>query len=449
MGRTGRARQRNKRIRATRNTSEDYLNPLIYQLSCQGWHNSTRLTAREFPITGRGVCSKVQKYAAGDTLISLPLKCLVTIKTLEEATHFKSLFDITKFHKDRKISFQALLALYILHERHLEEASHISAYINSIPKHFSTPYFCPIAELQRLPEEILEKTVEQNRLIRENYACLKSVFHRNDCSYCGQQCFEEIYTLDAFKWAYFAVNTRSVYVFSRQFKPDKCYFQPLLSDEPNMALAPFLDLFNHSADVTTSADLLPTGPNKQLEYVLTLERSTTETLLPRSQLFISYGALSNYKLLTEYGFFIPQNQHDYFSFSLTDIEDFLKQDKTYSNLILHRNKFVFIRHHNLHDEMFVHHDDGASHNLCVILHLLVHVQSIYPNVLNQEAFGAADRLANVECEVRSLVEYKINTYRRFIVDLEKLHSLSESGKVAKSYMEKCIRYLEAYLDLAM
>ncbi|XP_050335407.1 SET domain-containing protein 4 [Bactrocera neohumeralis] len=445
MGRTGRARQRNKRMRVTQNAPEDSLNPLLYELSKLGWHNPSRLTARDFPFTGRGVCSKKQKFCTGDPLINLPLKCLITISTLEEAAHFKSQFDITKFHKDHKISFQSLLALYILHEKHLEEASHISAYINTIPKQFSTPYFCPIAELQRLPVEILEKTVEQHRLIRENYTNLKSVFRRNECSYCGQLYFDEIYTLDAFKWAYFAVNTRSVYVFSRQFKPDKCFFQPLLSDEPNMALAPFLDLFNHSAEVTTSADLLPTGPKKQLEYVLTLE-SNTSAISPRSQLFISYGALSNFKLLTEYGFFITQNRHDYFSFSLTDIEDFLKHDKTYSNLILHRNKFAFIRHHNLHDEMFVHLDDGSSHNLCVVLHLLVHEQSVYPNVLNQVAFGAAERLANVENEVRSLVSYKINSYRTFLADFEKLTTLSESGKVAKSYMEECIRYLEEYLD---
>uniref|UniRef100_A0A034VIX6 SET domain-containing protein 4 n=1 Tax=Bactrocera dorsalis TaxID=27457 RepID=A0A034VIX6_BACDO len=445
MGRTARARQRNKRMRVTQNAPEDSLNPLLYELSRLGWHNPNRLTARDFPLTGRGVCSKNQKFSTGDTLINLPLKCLVTISTLEEAAHFKSQFDVTKFHKDRKISFQSLLALYILHEKHLEEASHISAYINTIPKQFSAPYFCPIAELQRLPVEILEKTVEQHRLIRENYTNLKSVFHKKECSYCGQLYFDEIYTLDAFKWAYFAVNTRSVYVFSRQFKPDKCFFQPLLSDEPNMALAPFLDLFNHSAEVTTSADLLPSGPKKQLEYVLTLE-SNTSAISPRSQLFISYGALSNFKLFTEYGFFITQNRHDYFSFSLTDVEDFLKHDKTYSNLILHRNKFAFIRQHNLHDEMFVHLDDGASHNLCVVLHLLVHEQSIYPNVLNQVAFGAAERLANVENEVQSLVSYKINTYRTFLVDFEKLTTLSESGKVAKSYMEECIRYLEEYLD---
>lgn len=447
MGRTGRARQRNKRIRAMQNATENHLNPLLYEMGRLGWHNPSRLTARDFPITGRGVCSKVQKFSDGDKLIKLPLKCLVTISTLEEAAHFKSQFDVTKFHKDRKISFQSLLALYILHEKHLKEASHISAYINTIPKQFSTPYFCPIAELQRLPEEILEKTVEQHRLIRENYTNLKSVFHRNKCCYCNQLYFDEIYTLDAFKWAYFAVNTRSVFVFSRQVKPDKCFFQLLLDDEPNMALAPFLDLLNHSDEVTTKAELIPTGPNKQLEYVVTLQReSDASAISPRSQLFISYGTYSNFELLIEYGFFIPKNQHDYFSFLLTDIEDFLKHDKTYSNLILHRNKFAFIRHHNLHDEMFVHLLDGVSHNLCVVLHLLVHEQSVYPNVLNEVAFGAAERLANVENEVRSLVAYKINTYRTFLIDFEKLTTLSESGKVAKSYMEECIRYLEDYLN---
>ncbi|XP_053953607.1 SET domain-containing protein 4 [Anastrepha ludens] len=444
MGRTKRARQRKKCLSNTFNAKEDKVAPLIHQLSWLGWRNSNQLTARNFPTTGRGICSKTSTFSVGDALITLPLKCLVTISTLEEATHFKAQFDASKFHKDQKVPFQALLALYILHQKHLEGASHLHMYVNSIPKYFSTPYFCPKAELQRLPEEILEKTVEQNRLIRESYACLKSIFLNNQCSYCGQFYFDEIYTLDEFKWAYFAVNTRSVYVFSRLFKPDKCFFQPLLNDEPNMALAPFLDLFNHSVDVSTSADLLPTGPNKQLEFVLTLE-NTKSVFPPRSQLFISYGALSNYKLLTEYGFFIPHNPHDYFVFSLTDVEEFLKQDKTYRSVMLHRNKFVFIRNHNLHDEMFVHLDDGASHNLCVVLHLLLHEQSSYANVLNQVAFGAAEKLANVEEDVRSLVAFKIKEYKIFIGDLEKLHALSECGKVAKGYLEECVRFLEEYL----
>ncbi|XP_036338012.1 SET domain-containing protein 4 [Rhagoletis pomonella] len=445
MGRTKRSRQRKMRIRNTCTSSKDVLTPLLHQLHWLGCTNTNDLTACDFLTLGRGICSKTRKFRAGDTLISLPLKCLVTISTLEDSAHFKAQFDASKFNKEQKVPYQSLLALYILHEKHLEGASHINAYINSIPKQFSNTYFCPIAELQRLPEEILEKTVEQNRVIRESYACLKSLFNSTQCSYCRQPYFEEIYTLDAFKWAYFAVNTRSVYVFSRQFKPDKCFFQPLLSDEPNMALAPFLDLFNHSVDVSTSADLLPTGPNKQLEFVLTLE-STKAVIEPRSQLFISYGSLSNFKLLTEYGFYITHNPHDYFVFSLADIEEFLKEDKMNRNLMLHRNKFAFIRNHNLYDEMFVHLDDGASHNLCVVLHLLAHEESIYPNVLNQVAFGAAENLANVVEEVRALVTYKINAYRTFKGDLEKLPTLSESGKVAKGYLEECIRFLEEYLD---
>ncbi|XP_067643917.1 SET domain-containing protein 4 [Eurosta solidaginis] len=447
MGRTGRLRQRKKRVAHLLHDTVDILMPLLQRMHWLGWHNPKQLTARSFPTTGRGLCSKTHTYQDGDTLISLPLKCLVTISTLEEAAHFKAQFDASKFQKDSKVPFQALLALYLLHQQHLNDASHIHAYLKSLPQQFSTPYFCTITELKRLPEEILEKTVEQNRFIHESYACLKKLFNTTQCcSYCGQLYFDEIYTFNAFKWAYFAVNTRSVYVFSRQFKSDKFFFQPLLSDEPNMALAPFLDLFNHSATVTTSADLLPTGEHRQLEYVLTLEQCANSVKIrPYSQLFISYGALSNYKLLTEYGFFLPRNPHDYFSFSLTDVEEFLKHDQVHRNMFLHRNKFVFIRNHNLNDEMFVHLDDGASHNLCVVLHLLLHEQSIYTNVLNQVAFGAVEHLANVEEEVNLLVRYKINAYRSFINDLEKLATLSESGIVAKGYLAECISFLESYL----
>lgn len=58
--------------------------------------------------------------------------------------------------------------------------------------------------------------------------------------------FADILTYKDFRWAWYVVNTRSVY-----FDAGKSEY--LCAEEPdNMALAPFLDLLNHSPEVTVS-----------------------------------------------------------------------------------------------------------------------------------------------------------------------------------------------------
>lgn len=452
MGRTQRTRLRRKvslvdtKMETTISTTTNSLSSLYKYLHNFGWRNDTQLSVRNFRETGRGICSK-REFLAGDILIEIPINALITINTLESDNNFKKLFDISRFNKDTCISFQSLVALYVLYQKHLKSNSLIEPYLNSIPTNFTTPYFCPTQELYCLPEGILEKTVEQNHIIRTSYKILQTVLNvDNCCQCCGQQYFRDIFNLDAYKWSYFIINTRSVYINSAQLSCKQNFFKPLLDGGTNLALSPFLDLFNHSDNVSTTAALVPTGgTDKQLKFTLTLNHIATSVIRPYEQLFISYGALTNLKLLTEYGFFIPGNKHDFFDISLLDIENFIKNDKTFSTRVFHRNKFIFIRDHNLDDNMFVHLNDGISHNLNVVLNIIFKETTNYPNVLNQVAFGSAEKLDNIDVELKMLVDFKINEYRVFISGLKKIENLSESGNVVLKYMKECIKYLQEYL----
>lgn len=436
MGRTYRYRKQRQKLAQEQEQIKDqrFLPDLYKYLSALGWKNETQLTARNFPITGRGLCSKSNTLEIGSDLIRLPSDTLLSIKTLENDDAFKQLFDENKFDKDHKISFQSLMAFYILYQKRLQQESQILPYLKSLPLHFTTPYFCPIAELQCLPENILERTVEQNRLIKVAYNNLKTMLNLED--------FNEKYPLQEFRWSYFVVNTRSVYVFGGQLKPQKFFFQNLISENCNLALAPFLDLFNHSDDVQTQVDLMRNANTKELEFILTLDNCKNSKILPLEQIFISYGALTNLKLLTEYGFFLPSNRHDYFEFSLNDIENFLHLEKTLKGKVFHKNKFKFIRDHNLCDQMFVHQQEGISHNLHVVMHLLFKEESYFPNILNQVAFGSVDNLENVDDEVQLLLQFKLNEYTMFIKSLEAIKNLSKSGIMAKSYLQECLKYLQ-------
>uniref|UniRef100_A0A1I8NIR8 SET domain-containing protein n=1 Tax=Musca domestica TaxID=7370 RepID=A0A1I8NIR8_MUSDO len=435
MGRTYRYRKQRQKLASEHEQVKDerFLPDLYKYLSSLGWRNKSQLTARNFAATGRGLCSKSLTLEIGSELINLPSDALLSIKTLENDEDFKELFDESKFDKDHKISFQALMAFYILYQKVLGDNSKFLAYLKSLPSFFTTPYFCPIAELQCLPENILEKTVEQNRLIKLAYNNLKTVLKITD--------FEAKYPLQQFRWSYFVVNTRSVYVFGKQLKSEKSFFQTLITEDCNLALAPFLDLFNHSDQVTTQADLIRNSKTKELEFILTLENCENSKIPPLQQIFISYGPLTNLKLLSEYGFFLPSNRHDYFEFSLNDIENFLHTEKLLKSRVFHKNKFKFIREHNLCDQMFVHCVEGISHNLHVVLHLLFKEESYFPNILNQVAFGSVENLQNVNEDVKLLLKFKLNEYEIFIKSLESIKTLSKSGTVAKSYLQECHKYL--------
>ncbi|EDV97065.1 SET domain-containing protein 4 [Drosophila grimshawi] len=445
MGRTQRQRRRHSRPAA--DTQLDTLHVLYKQLHSLGWRNETQLSAFSFSQTGRGLCSKTQCFRAGDELIRLPAGCLISIATLESDEEFKALFDPDLFDKDSRISFQALIACYLLHLQHLHEArqeSPFAAYLDSLPRSYTTPYFCAVSELQCLPEAILERTVSQNRQIRDCYQVLKSLVGAQHCQCCGQRYCEEIWTLAEYRRAYFAVNSRSVYLSSRQLYTGRSHFQELLSGTNNLALAPFLDLFNHSDTVQTTAELQLLASSKCQDYVLTLDSLAAAQLKPYEQLFISYGALPNLKLLTEYGFYLKRNAHDYFEFSLLDIEQLIAHNKELSAQSYHRNIFKFIREHNLMDQMFVHISEGCSHNLRVVLHLIFKQCAHFPNLLNQIAFGDASQFDDVQPELSYLLTHKINEYQRFVAALEKLPQLTESGTVAHGYLLECLRYLHDF-----
>ncbi|KAH8365440.1 hypothetical protein KR093_000797 [Drosophila rubida] len=449
MGRTHRSRQRRAPKSITHPADHELhsLHVLYGQLNGLGWRNETQLSALHFPQTRRGLCSKRQGFRAGDELIRLPADCLISISTLESDEKFKALFNKDLFNKDERLSFQALVACYLMHQQHLHDTSKqsaFSAYLDTLPRSYTMPYFCIKSELQCLPEALLERIVAQHRQLSENYQIIKSLVGTQQCECCGLLYCEDIWTLADYKHAYFTVNSRSVYLNPRLLKAERSHFQSLLSGNTNLALAPFLDLFNHSDSVQTTAELQLSKSGKGHDYVLVMEAAAKPELQPYEQLFISYGALPNLKLLTDYGFYLERNTHDFFEFSLADIEHFIAQNRKTSSQTYHRNIFKFIREHNLYDQMFVHIDDGCSHNLRVVLHLIFKQQAYFPNILNQIAFGDAVQFVDVQPELSFLVAHKISEYRDYVKALNQLSQLTESGAVARDYLLECVRYLRDF-----
>ncbi|XP_055847052.1 SET domain-containing protein 4 [Episyrphus balteatus] len=437
MGKTKRNQQKNPNESIP--DKNDSAISLYHYLNKFNWKNEKKLACQNFSTTGRGLCSKTN-ILPGDVIIRLPLEAMITLATLENDQNFRELNE-ELVNSKTTISFQSLLTLYILMQKHATD-SPFELYIKSIPSKFSTPYFCSSNELYFLPEIVLQQSVEQNKKIRESYKALQDAFGDKTCPCCGLAYFKEVFKPEDFKWAYFAVNSRSVFVNNYEIQPlvkSTPWCKNILSDKPEMALAPFLDLFNHSDTASTEPQIEKEG--NQSVYQLT----TKNTYEPYEQIFISYGNLTNLKLFTEYGFSLENNLNDYFEITLNDIEALIRTER--KGFFVHSNKFKFIRDHNLNDTMFIHANDGLSHNLQVVLYLIFKEGSHFPNVLNQTAFGSTVVFEeSIGDEAKALCLFKIKEYQGFVDGLMKLNELSCSGEAAVVFLKHSITYLQTYLD---
>lgn len=443
MGRTRRERRKCQITdkSQTVNGQIDIVN-LYKFLSSKGWRNESQLKVAKFSEFGRGLYSKVV-VRADDILLELPINSLISYQTLENDLEFLDIFDEEKFEGAKsEIIFQCLLAFYLCHQK-LKEESEWEAYIKSLPESFSHPYFCSKLELQYLPDYILQKIVEQNGLIKTQYQKLMALLH-----------VDLGISLDLFKWAFFVCNSRSVYIKGKILEAliTENHFRDLIKDLPNMALAPFLDFFNHSDDakvtsqlshaesaIQRNAEKIKTG-----EVQLTYQIYTQEQIRKRQQIFINYGALNNTKLLIEYGFFLPNHKSDFLEFSLNDINSYIKSHLEHRLLLIPRHKYKFIQDHDLDNQLYIDLIDGISHNFQAILAMLLVQENLYN--LTEVAFGDAIQFVGIQKYAVEIIERRRSEYELFIKGLKQLESLSDGGKVCLAHFQSCITFTEKVLE---
>lgn len=118
-------------------------------------------------------------------------------------------------------------------------------YIRCLPESFDTPAYFTEEELSLLPDSLQVKSKEQRVKIQQEFRKLKHFFRFAKES---NICKGEELSLGIFKWAWFVVNTRSLYM-EQSYNTGK-YLDS--SEKDVYVLAPFLDLLNHSPEVDVS-----------------------------------------------------------------------------------------------------------------------------------------------------------------------------------------------------
>ena len=178
-----------------------------------------------------------KKLTSGDLVISVPEEMLITAKTAEQSDIGKQL---TQLHV--RLKPLLMLCVFILYEKRRGKSSFWHPYISTLPKSFNTPAYFNEEELNALPSSLREQCKTQIKTVRESYEELKGLLQSSNSKLYEQ--FLDSLTFDEFRWAWFVVNTRSVYKASK--KVTSPVAMGTLQTENSYALAPVLDLLNHT-----------------------------------------------------------------------------------------------------------------------------------------------------------------------------------------------------------
>ncbi|XP_031220318.1 SET domain-containing protein 4 isoform X2 [Mastomys coucha] len=223
----------------------------------------------------------------GQVIISLPESCLLTTATVIRSS-------VGPYIKKWKPPVSPLLALctFLVSEKHAGRQSLWKPYLDILP----TSYTCPVClepeVLDLLPPPLKAKAEEQRARVQDLFASSAGFFSTLQPLFA--ESVDSVFSYRAFLWAWCTVNTRAVYLRAKR--------QECLSAEPDTcALAPFLDLLNHSPHVQVKAAF-----NEQTRCY---EVRPASRCRKHQEVLICYGPHDNQRLLLEYGFVSSRNPH--------------------------------------------------------------------------------------------------------------------------------------------
>ncbi|XP_059542391.1 SET domain-containing protein 4 isoform X2 [Myotis daubentonii] len=246
----------------------------------------TNLIPACFPDTGRGLMSRTS-LQEGQVIISLPESCLLTTDTVIRS--YLGAY-IAKWQPPPS----PLLALctFLVAEKHAGDRSPWKPYLEVLPKAYTCPVCLEPEVVALLPRPLEAKAREQRTRVRELFTSSRGCF--SSLQPLLSEAAASVFSYRAFLWAWCTVNTRAVYM-------ERGRRQGLSTEPDTCALAPYLDLLNHSPAVQVKAAFN--------EETRCYEVRTGSGCRRREEVFICYGPHDSRRLLLEYGFVPRGNPH--------------------------------------------------------------------------------------------------------------------------------------------
>ncbi len=200
------------------------------------WTAVSRLCPAFFPGTGRGLMA-VAPIQENELIVQIPIQLLITRRrVLEELPQLGQHF-----------STADLLAIYLVHCRIMKLNLE---YLSSLPQEFSVAALCKLEELITISPSTLK-----NELIASHNLFKRKVLHLQNLY---SKVFHESLSCDTFEWAWLCVNTRAVFLRDDNLSESTTMKNECsVSVENNLALAPYLDMLNHSTEAEVEAGYNP------------------------------------------------------------------------------------------------------------------------------------------------------------------------------------------------
>ena len=156
------------------------------------------------------------------------------------ATKNTSIFACFFFSNSHKLSPVQALCVFLIFEQQRGSLSPWKHYIDVLPSSYNNTLHWTDPQLCLLPKDVQTEANHQIQTVRDSYSFLQKYFISNMEK--EWPALKGVLTWDKFAWAWSSVNTRCVFMRHKQTSH-------LSNEEDNYALAPFLDLLNHSATV--------------------------------------------------------------------------------------------------------------------------------------------------------------------------------------------------------
>lgn len=422
MGRTTRKRRR-KNQRSLQISSTNVHDKLKSWMLLNNWEPVCDLVPHVFEITGRGLMT-LDKIKENQVLIKIPKSLLIT-SSVVSVSGIQILFSSHKSY-----SAQCILAAFLIYEKHLGDLSYWKPYLDTLPNCYSNPEFCSKTEKQHLPSFVKSQFKQISQKMEFSYLSLiDSIKNMTSsvCDHCGKS-FYDIITFPSYSWAYYTVNTRAIYI---NDKKQKCTLINVCEDD-NLALAPFLDLFNHTSNTVAEANLVSVPDGKDYYQIVALKSYEAN-----EQVFITYGSHHSLKLYLEYGFFIPQNPLDQVVFYMHDVKKCFQVPTSVCN---------FITNHEFHKGMAFHRE-GLNYNAKNALFIVTSntlKEFIWKEKIYQDKFDKNDWQLINQSGSRILNHIK-SEYSMCLTNMTKVVHRSGSFSIAVEIVREYLRIIESAL----
>jgi hypothetical protein len=257
------------------------------------------------------------------------------------------------------------------------------------------------------------------------------------------------FNCEEFAWAWFTVNTRAVYIKNSLLKNYTTEpHQANLPDEyENLALAPFLDMFNHSSNASVEAGLNLNPRISDSFY----EIRTNNRYLKYDQVFINYGPHGNLRLYVEYGFAEENNQNDFVPITINEIMEAIRVHYNLSSesLVIEKSLKI-LQKSKLHENLRIDHS-GPSWNIAASLFVINNVcrNQIKHNTEWQNVFTIEDfsDYTEIKSQQTFLVRSKIKELTKCVEKINQKLNVQNGCKLASKSFKMALNLLNFHLSI--